>query len=310
MTAPEEETRMTARSPRRRLPAAGALLAACSLLLTGCGEGAAKSAAAPGASDAPLARLLPDDVRKAGVLKVGSMLAIPPLEYKVNGGTPVGADVGLAKALGRQLGVRVEVVDTVFPDLIPGLLAKRFDLVMSSMTDTRERQGMGIDFVDYLQAGSSLMVGKGNPKRIGSLDDLCGTKVALLKDTLVEVKAREQSAKCTAAGKRPVTVLGYSGGDPMMADLAAGTADAGINDFPAASFGAQTVEGGSAIELTGEQIAPSPYGIAVAHSNARLRDAVKAAFQAVIDNGQYTQLLSRWALQDGAVSSAQVNGGT
>ena len=66
-------------------------------------------------------------------------------------------------------------------------------MIMSSMTDTKDRQnglddkgkkvGKGVDFVDYLTAGSSILVQKGNPEKIKTLDELCGKKVAIQRGT-------------------------------------------------------------------------------------------------------------------------------
>lgn len=49
---------------------------------------------------------------------------------------------------------------------------------MSAMFDTKERQGAGVDFVDYFNAGTAILVRRGNPNGIRALDGLCGSAVA------------------------------------------------------------------------------------------------------------------------------------
>lgn len=80
------------------------------LLLTGCGDhtdsGNSTGTGSPSAS-APLADKLPADIRKAGVIKVDSDIAYPPVEY-LKDGKAVGIDPDIAAALGKQLGVRFD----------------------------------------------------------------------------------------------------------------------------------------------------------------------------------------------------------
>src|SRR5690242_12466556 len=105
---------MTASSTRRttaartRLAAVGAIAVAGTLILTGCGDQTDKSSSNSSdtsSSSAPLASKLPADVKKAGVIKVGSDIAYPPVEYMQNG-KAVGIDPDIADALGKQLGVK------------------------------------------------------------------------------------------------------------------------------------------------------------------------------------------------------------
>ncbi|WP_345280476.1 transporter substrate-binding domain-containing protein, partial [Kitasatospora albolonga] len=163
---------MTVRNPRTRLLAAGALIATASLVLTACGDDKKDDTSAAGSS-APLYSKLPADIQKAGVVKVGSEVAYAPVEFK-DGGKITGIDPDLADALAKQLGVKFQIQDAGFDTLITSLSTKRIDLIMSAMTDNKERQGKGVDFVDYFKAGTSILVQKGNPKGIKTLEDLCG----------------------------------------------------------------------------------------------------------------------------------------
>ena len=50
-------------------------------------------------------------------------------------------------------------------------------------------------------------------------------------------------------------------------------------------------------------------GIGVAMGDAELRDALKAALDAVIKNGEYQKVLEKWGVTEGAVEEATINGG-
>lgn len=301
---------MTARTLRPRIVAAGAALAAGTLLLTACGSsGDSGSSGAAAGSSAPLYSKLPEAVQKAGVVKVGSEVAYAPVEYK-DGDKITGIDPDLAAALGKQLGVKFQIQDAGFDTLITSLSTKRIDLIMSAMTDNKERQGKGVDFVDYFSAGTSILVQKGNPKGIKTLDDLCGQTVALQKATVNEDTAKAQSEKCKAAGKGEITIQGYEHDGEALLKLKAGAAVADLNDYPVAAYNAQTSGGGKDFEVVGEQIDPGLYGIGVAKDNTQLRDAVKAGVDALIANGEYAKILEKYNVKLGAVTEATVNGGS
>ncbi|PZH14741.1 atrA protein [Streptomyces sp. NTH33] len=318
---------MTASSTRRttaahsRLAAVGAIAVAGALLLTGCGDQTDKGGdSSANSSSAPLADKLPQDIRKAGVIKVGSDIAYPPVEF-MKDGKATGIDPDIAEALSKQLGVRFDFQNGKFDQLIVGMQSGRFNVIMSAMNDTKDRQngidsdtgkkaGNGVDFVDYFTAGTSILVQKGNPKGIKSLDDLCGKVVALQRATTSEGIAKKQNAKCKKDGKKPITLQTFDTDPEALLRLKQGASVADLNDFPVAAYNAKTSGGGNDFEVVGEQIEAGPYGIAVSKENTQLRDAVQAAVNAIIKNGEYQKILEKWNVTDGAVTEAKINGGS
>ncbi|MGW1725482.1 ABC transporter substrate-binding protein [Streptomyces sp. NPDC002306] len=319
---------MTAGSTRRttaahtRLAAVGAIAVAGTLLLTGCGDqtkdsgsGSSESAST---TSAPLADKLPQSVRDAGVIKVGSDIAYAPVEFKDSSGKTVGIDPDLADAMGKQLGVKFDFQNGTFDTLITGLRSKRYDMAMSAMTDTKDRQdgvdsdtgkkvGEGVDFVDYFTAGVSIYTPKGKDQGIKSWSDLCGKKLVVQRGTVSEDLAKAESKKCS--GGKTIAIQAFDNDQQAQTRLRAGGADAGSSDFPVAAYAVKTSGGGNDFQIVGEQVEAAPYGIAVAKSNNQLRDALQAALDAIIKNGEYGKIIKKWGVEDGAVTSAAVNGG-
>lgn len=291
---------MRARTSYRLLPFAAAVL----LALTGCG-GNDDSPTVSGPTEAPLAELVPKAIRDKGTLIVGSDVAYAPVEfYDADGKTIIGIDPDLGKAIGKQLGLTLKFVNGTFDDLITSLTkSKRIDLIMSAMSDTKKRQAE-IDFVDYFNAGTSILVKKGNPQGIQSLDDLCGKTIAIQRGTTQDDLAEAQAKKC---GANKLTILKFARDTEALLQVKQGRAVADMNDFPVAAY---TTSQSSDYEVVGEQIEAGPYGIGTRKEDTALRDAIQKALQALIASGEYGEVLDKWRVTAGAVTTATVNAGT
>ncbi|RKT15950.1 amino acid ABC transporter substrate-binding protein (PAAT family) [Streptomyces sp. 1114.5] len=303
--------------PARRPALAGAVLAtAGALLLTGCSGG---GQAAPTDPVKDVRDKLPKAQRTAGVLRIGMDVNYAPVEFRGPDGKPTGLDPDLATALGKILDVRVEFVDTPFDKLIPNLQGKQYDVAMSAISDIRQRREgtpaadgnpavPGVDFVDYFIAGTSIVVPKGNPKGIKTLDDLCGKTIAFQQGTNQDEIATRQVAVCARTG-RQLTTHKLDSDAKALAEVASGVAAAGLNDFPVAAFAAKSTDGGTRFEVTGGQSTSNPYGIAVRKSDTELRDALAKAVDQLIRSGEYDKVLAKWNVSAGAAQNAVVNGG-
>ncbi|MFH8841344.1 ABC transporter substrate-binding protein [Streptomyces sp. NPDC017868] len=310
----------TAKTRTSRLAAVAAIAVAGSMLLTACGDqtesaNTPKETGSASAGKAPLFSKLPADIQKSGVIKVGTDASYAPMEY-TDGGKIVGIDPDLGEALSKQLGVRFEFVSGTFDGLITSIYTGRQQLIMSAMTDNKKRQeglddsgkkiGKGIDFVDYFSSGVSLLVKKGNPQGINSLDDLCGKTVAVQRGTIYEDTFKAQAAKC---GDKKLTIQAFDTDAEAQTRVKAGGAVADLNDYPVASYIAKTSGGGKDFEVTGNQSDVGLFGIGVSKDNTQLRDAVKEALDAIIKDGSYAEVLKKWNVEDSAVKSATVNAG-
>lgn len=317
---------MTARTTRRkptaksRIAAVGTIAVAGTLLLTACGDqtgsgSGTKESEGTKSSAAPLFDKLPKKYQDAGVIKVGTDAAYAPMEFE-EGGKIVGIDPDIAAALGKELGVEFKFTSGTFDGLITSLNTGRQDVVMSAMSDTKARQeglddtgkkaGKGVDFVDYFSSGVSLLVKKGNPEGIQSLDDLCGKKVAVQRGTIYEDTFKAQAKKC---GSKKLEISAFETDAEAQTRVKIGGAVADLNDYPVAAHIAKTAGGGKDFEVAGGQTDAGPFGIAVNKDNTELRDALKAALDAIIKNGEYAKVLEKWDVKNSAVTEATINAG-
>ena len=297
----------------RSLPGlmAVAAAAACAVTVAACGgsgtsepaSGASGGAAATGAVAAVRAKL-PAAVRSNGTLTVAADATYPPNEFIGNDGKTVqGMDADLAKALAAVMGLKADVKNATFDSIIPGLAAHKFDLGMSSFTDTKEREKT-VDFVTYFSAGTSFYVNAKNGVTVATLADLCGKTVAVEKGTTQQTDAEAQSKKCTS-GK--VTVLTFPDQNGANLALSSGRAQVGMADSPVADF--QVKQSSGQFKLAGRPYGTAPYGIAIPKDSG-LTPAVKLAMDSVIGNGAYTKILDKWGVESGAIKTPVINGAT
>ena len=243
----------------------------------------------------------------AGKLNVGSDISYAPLEFYGAGHRVEGFDIDLASAIGAKLGEPVAIQNHTFDDLIPAVERRSYDIAISALSDTRARERR-VDFIDYLLAGSGMLVPAGNPKRIFSLSALCGLRVDVQRGTSQETALDEQSKACKALHLAPISLITFATDDEAFNAFKAGKSDVHVTDFPVVAYLAKSSD--RKYEVAGRQFDLVPYGIAVAKGNAALRVRVTAALESLIADGQYDALLKKWGLEQGALRSAPLNAGT
>jgi polar amino acid transport system substrate-binding protein len=263
------------------------------------------------AKDDELAALVPESIRSAGKLVIATDASYAPNEFLKNGqGEPIGMDIDLGNAIGQLLGLQTEWKPTTFDGILAGINAGRFDLSLSSFTDTKKREEQ-VNFVTYLQAGVSIVVAKGNPENIQSSQDLCGKKVGAEngtteQDMLTKADVDDSVVKiCQDAGKPAPDFSGYPSQSDVNVAPASGRLDAYMADTPVAEYAVKIT--GDKFEKVGEDVGVAPYGIALPKKPAELTTAVQRAVQKLMDDGDYAKILDNWGLSDGAIDKAEVN---
>jgi polar amino acid transport system substrate-binding protein len=256
-------------------------------------------------ADPAVAGQVPANIKSKGTLTVAADATYPPDEFIASDGkTVIGMDADLAKALAGVMGLKASVQNVTFDAIIPGLAAGKYDLGMSSFTDTKEREKT-VDFVTYLQAGSSIYVKADGGPDLTSLDALCGHKVAAERGTTQSDQIDEQNKKCTSEGKPGVTPVILPDQNGVNLAVTSGRADAAMADSPVASYIAEKSNG--QLKVTGGPFPPEPYGIAIP-KNSGMAQPVLAGIKALIADGTYKKILEYWGLEAGAIDNPTING--
>jgi len=241
-------------------------------------------------------------------LVVGSDISHPPLESFTPTHHMVGFDIDLIRAIGAKLQMPVTIENHEFGELIPGVQSGKFSVALAGVFDTSKREKL-VDLVDYMLAGSGLLVHAGNPKHIYSLSGLCGLTVDLETGTLQEAEAKAQSQVCQKLGLGPIHILAFQTDSDSLKAFEAGKSDAHIDDYPVIAYLARTLGGGTQYTVGGRPFRVVVYGIVVSKKNPVLRNEIRSALLALIADGTYDKLLAKWGLTIGALHTAPIDAG-
>ena len=295
------------------------MLALAASAIAGCGSSNDKTTSSSSSSsssstsstasgaDSTVAALVPAAIKSKGTLTVAADASYAPNEFIGSDGKTVeGMDADLAKALAAVMGLKADVKNQTFDSIIPGLASNKYDLGMSSFTDTKERQKT-VDFVTYFSAGTSFYAKTQGAPTVNGLADLCGLKVAVEKGTTQADDSNAQSKKCTAAGKKGVTVSVFPDQNGANLAISSGRAQVGMADSPVAAY--QVKKSNGQFKLLGSPYGTAPYGIAM-NKKSGLAKPVLAGMKALIANGKYKAILTHWGIQAGAITNPVINGAT
>jgi polar amino acid transport system substrate-binding protein len=282
------------------------------------GSGSGSAAKAAGAKsdqlpsvkpDAAAVKLLPASVKKGGTLSMAADLHYPPTSFlAADNKTPVGYNVDIAKLLGQELGLKVQIKNVSFDSVIPGLAAGRYDFTATDMSATPERLKV-LDMISYWVDGSSLATAKGNPLKLSLADQsLCGHSIAVMTGTTQqETYLPEISRACQTAGKKAVQKVVLPNVQGALTQLSSKRIDGVFYDTPSLAWAVKQQP--QSFELLSPQYKKKSGNDIVAlglPKNSPLTPALHAAMQALMDGPAYKAALDRWGLGSGAISTAQV----
>ena len=238
-----------------------------------------------------------DQIKKAGVVKVGTRVDNPPHSFYDDKGTWVGFDLDIAAAVAKRLGVRVEMVKVDELTRISYLQNGKIDLAIASISKTKKR-GDQVDFSQtYFFSTQTFLVRKG---QINSYEDLVGKKVGASRgsssignwkawltrhghsaDADIEQFGDKHAA---LAAVKQGAIAGWTEDYEVLASYARNDPDLAVLNVP----------GGTGLKLD---------GIAMHKNDSALRQAVDVALQDIAATGDYDKVYDRWF---GASSTAPV----
>jgi len=223
-------------------------------------------------------------------VRIGTEGAYPPFNSIDPDGKLVGFDIDIANALCAAAKFECEFVVQDWDGIIPGLLAKKYDAIIASMSITEERK-QKVDFTGkYYNTPAKFVAKKGAGFDI-SPDGLAGKKVAVQRATIHENFLRDNFPK--------VDLKVYATQDEANADLVAGRVDLGMADSVALLEGFLETPEGADFEFVGPGYSEPKWhgdgaGIAIRKGEDDLREALNKAIDQIRADGTYAKINAKY----------------
>ncbi|WP_020410493.1 transporter substrate-binding domain-containing protein [Hahella ganghwensis] len=213
-----------------------------------------------------------------------------PFEYKKPDGTLTGFEVELGNAACEEIKAKCEWIVQAWDGIIPGLLARKYDAIMSSMSITAERAEKVLFSEGYYNTPTAWFGKKENASLdVTSKDALNGKTIGVQRGTVQDNYATENFGS-VADIKR------YSTADDLVLDLQGGRLDVVVLDFP---VGEQTIMNDDKYDQIGERFQLGEgIGMAFRKRDKELAAKFNAALDKLKKNGTYDTIMKKYFTYD------------
>jgi arginine/ornithine transport system substrate-binding protein len=222
-------------------------------------------------------------------LRIAFDVPYEPFEYKDENGELTGFEVELAEAMCEEMNANCEFVIQAWDGMIPGLLARKFDLIMSSMSITPERAERVLFSDPYYNTPGGWFARNDFDTDVTDMDAMDGLTVGVQRGTTMDTYVTENMDGI-------VTINRYTTADDMVLDLEGQRLDAVFVDFP---VGEQTILTKDGFKEVGEQVKLGEgVGVAMRKRDADLGEEVNAALATLKENGTYDTIMDKYFAYD------------
>ena len=224
----------------------------------------------------------------SGELRVGMEAGYMPFEMTDKKGNIVGFDVDIAKKMAKAMGVKLKIVNTAWDGIIPALLSDKFDVIMSGMTITQERN-LKINFANsYISAGQTVLVAKKFAGEINSYKDLNNSKYVVTSKlgTTGEQAVKRMMPKATYKSFETET--------EAMLEVMNGKAAASVYDLPMCTvfFAQRGNEAG--MKFLNKPFTTEPFGWAVKKGDPDFLNWLDNFLYQIKADGSYDKIYNKW----------------
>jgi polar amino acid transport system substrate-binding protein len=254
---------------------------------------------------------VPEPIRKAGVLRIGTSPTYPPLEYK----DPMtqklmGLDIDLGDEIARRMGLKAEWSAQSFDQLINSLDTDRIDMGASGMTDIPQRREK-VDFVDYFSTGTQIFTSAANEAKLKVASDVCGKDVAVNRNGIFYIRLQDfNRSVCVAKGLPDVRYSLTDKTADARLQIIQGRAVAAVMGVDAVRYLNESTNSPDrgTFTLVGDPIAIDVAGFGFAKSKTALRDLVADVVTSMMADGSYAKIFDKWQLPYAKMTAVGING--
>ena len=228
-----------------------------------------------------------EQILRKGELWVGFNSGYMPFEMTDQKGRYVGFDMDVAKEMAKAMGVKFVPINTEWDDIIPSLVTGKFDIIISGMTITQERN-LKISFVDpYIIVGQTILINKKYEGVIKSYKDLNNPKYIVTSQsrTTGEDAAKRLIPKCTYKSLKTEKDAVF--------EVLSGKADAFVYDLPYCVV-VMVMQGAGKLVFLDKPFTYEPLAWAIQKGDPDFLNWLNNFLFQIKNDGRYDRIYNKW----------------
>lgn len=243
------------------------------------------------------------EVAETGKLSIANTLEYAPFEFIDENGKAVGINIELAEEAAKMLGVELDVMRMPFPSMIPSLAAGRFKIAWETFAATEDRLKQ-VDFVMFIKSG---IVASTTPDKAADFEgenNLCGKRIGHIAGAVSDFIADRLNEECKAKGLPELTKFNFPEGKDIIQAVLSDRIDARLDDATASGY-FEVTSGGQLVVVPGLYDV-APLGIAIPKGDTETAEMLRAALQAMIENGTYERIMAKYGMTSAMIEESYV----
>jgi polar amino acid transport system substrate-binding protein len=238
------------------------------------------------------------EIQKRGKLRIGMEPGYMPFELTNKKGEIIGFDVDMAKRMAKAMNVELELVSTAWDGIIPALLTDKFDVIMSGMTLTQERN-LSVNFATpYILIGQSVLLKKDLADAVTSYKDLNDPKYT------VASKLGTTGEQATKRMIPNAKYISYETEQEGVMELVNGKIDAFIYDLPFNAIAVGQKGQGKIVHLD-EPFTKEPLAWAIRKGDPDFLNWLNNFMNQIKYDGVYEKIYQKWFQDDAWMKEIQ-----
>lgn len=222
-------------------------------------------------------------------LRIAFDIPYEPFEYRDENGELTGFEVELATAMCEELNANCEFVIQAWDGMIPGLLARKFDLIMSSMSITPERAERVLFSEPYYITPGGWFGPESFNTDVTDMEAMKGKNIGVQRGTTMDTYVTENMGGV-------VSIKRYTTAEDMVLDLEGQRLDAVFVDYP---VGEQTILNREGYKEVGESVKLGEgVGVAMRKRDTQLAEDINAALRKLKEDGTYDAIMEKYFSYD------------
>jgi len=233
-----------------------------------------------------------------------------PFEFYDDKGELTGIDIDFSRAVAAKMGVAITFENAQFDGIIPGLQARKYDVIAASMGDTVEREKV-LNFINYTTLGN-VVLARADDQSVKDLPDLCGKTVTRQSGDVFGKFIDKIQPQCKSAGKAEIVIKTLPDSNAALLSIKSGSADAQIVNMSAAESLVAAKENAGLFRIVKADDrkhgwSPQNGGFGVLKAETELTAAIEAAAKAIKADGTLAAIAEHYGQPNVVIDEVVVN---